>query len=79
LKENSIRVLSTTLQLLLITMEIFLANNKKGIFPEWEILMSQAIIWKEKVDILYLKLNLEILELIFAMVGIILCIGWALG
>lgn len=51
----------------------------KGTFPELEILMSLLIIWKEKVDILYLKLSLVKLESIYVMEDIILFIGWDLG
>jgi hypothetical protein len=55
-----------------------LENNKKDIFQELEILMSQPTIWKEKVDTLFLILNSEKLEAIFAMGDIILSIGWVL-
>lgn len=60
-------------------MEIFLVPKLKGTFLELEILMSLLIIWKEKVDILYLKLSLVKLESIYVMEGIILFIGWDLG
>lgn len=60
-------------------MEIFLVPKLKGTFPELEILMSLLIIWKEKVDILYLKLSLVKLESIYVMEDIILFIGWDLG
>jgi hypothetical protein len=62
-----IKAFFITLLLLLIIMEMSLENKKKDISLELEILMNQAIIWKDKVDILYLKPNLEISQSISVM------------
>ncbi len=57
-------------------MEILSELKRRVIFLELETSMSQPIIWKDRADIQFMKLNLDELEAIFAMEGIIHFTGW---
>lgn len=78
-KGRSIKKLFIIQLLSLITMEIFLENNKKDIFLEWEISINQAITWRDKLGIQSSKQNSVKLLSTFATDVIILFIGWLLG
>ncbi len=77
-RDKKIKTLFIILPFILIIMETLLELSRRVIFQELEILINPLTIWKAKVVIRSMILNLEELEVIFVMEDIIHFIGWDL-